>query len=269
LRKNTNKMADPNNEKNSRRGLRLRVDEASETTKSKALTDGVIYMEINDRTIHNEREFTPAFPLLWAYDLIVAAVGRERTWRGAFLRQLDPRPSDIIADIGCGTGTFLALLGRTAKWAKLIGVDPDDRILWRARRKLEEAGIVVTLKQGYLRDASSLLSGAGVDKITSSLVFHQVPLAEKRAGFSAIYSALPPGGELHLADFGLQRTRLMRTLFRIVQYVDGYENTQPNADGILPSLMKEAGFAQVQETAVIPTLTGSISLYKAIRPPTR
>jgi len=48
--------------------------------------------------------------------------------------------------------------------------------------------------------------------------------------------------------------------------VDGHENTQPNADGILPSLMEEAGFAQVQETAVIPTLTGSLSLYKAIRP---
>jgi ubiquinone/menaquinone biosynthesis C-methylase UbiE len=218
--------------------------------------------------MRNERDFTPAFPFLWAYDLIVAAFGRERTWRGAFLRQLDPRPSDIIADIGCGTGSFLALLGRTAKLPKLIGVDPDDRILRRARRKLEAAGIVVTLKAGYLRDVGALLAGTGVNKIASSLVFHQVPLAEKRAGLSSIYSALPPGGELHVADNGLQRTRLMRGLFRIVQCVDGYENTQPNADGILPSLMKEAGFAQVKESSVIPTLTGSLPLYKAIRPAT-
>ena len=223
-------------------------------------------MEMSDRTMRNERNFTPALPLLWAYDLIVAAFTRERTWRGAFLRQLDPRPSDIIADIGCGTGSFLALLGRTAKWAKLIGVDPDDRILRRARRKLEAAGIVVTLKPGYLRDVRALLAGVGVNKIASSLVFHHVPLGEKRAGLSSIYSALCPGGELHVADYGLQRTRLMRCLFRIVQHIDGYENTQPNADGILPSLMTEVGFAQVQETSVIPTLTGSISLYKAIRP---
>src|SRR5262249_21718069 len=135
----------------------------------------------------------------------------------------------------------------------------------RAHRKLQAAGIAVTLKQGYLRDASVLLAGAGVNKIASSLVFHQVPLAEKRAGLCAVYAALSPGGELHVADFGLQRTRLMRRLFKIVQHVDGYENTQPNADGILPSLMEEAGFAQVKETAVIPTPTGSISLYKAIR----
>jgi ubiquinone/menaquinone biosynthesis C-methylase UbiE len=216
----------------------------------------------------NECDFTPALPWLWAYDLSVTADTRERIWRGAFLRQLDPQPSDVIADIGCGTGSFLTLLGRTAKCAKLIGVDPDERILRRARRKLEAAGVAVTLERGYLRDAGALLADASVNKIASSLVFHHVPLSEKRAGLSSIYSALSPGGELHVADFGLQRTRLMRALFRVVQQIDGYENTQPNADGILPSLMKEAGFVQVKETSVIPTLTGSISLYKAVRPPT-
>jgi hypothetical protein len=113
-----------------------------------------------------------------------------------------------------------------------------------------------------------LLASTGVNKIASSLVFHQVPLSEKRAGLASIYSALNAGGELHIADYGLQRTWLMRSLFRNVQCVDGYENTQPNADGILISLMKEAGFAQVKETAAIPTLTGSISLYRAIRSPT-
>jgi SAM-dependent methyltransferase len=223
-------------------------------------------MELDDRPMHSERDFTPAFPLLWAYDLIVAAFGRERTWRGALLRQVDPRPSDIIADIGCGTGSFLALLGGAAQCAKLIGVDPDDRILHRARSKLEAAGVMASLKPGYLRDVVALLAGTGVNKIVSSLVFHQVPLAEKCGGLSSIYSALPPGGELHIADNGLQRTQLMRGLFRVVQCIDGYENTQPNADGILPSLMEQAGFAQVKETAVIPTLTGSLSLYKAIRP---
>ena len=54
-------------------------------------------MELDDRPMHSEREFTPAFPLLWAYDLIVATFGRERTWHGALLRQVDPRPSDIIS----------------------------------------------------------------------------------------------------------------------------------------------------------------------------
>jgi ubiquinone/menaquinone biosynthesis C-methylase UbiE len=222
-------------------------------------------MQMTDTAARKTRDFTPALPLLWAYDLIVAAFTSESVWRGALLRQMDPQPSDIIADIGCGTGSFLTLVGENAKSAKLIGVDPDHRILLRARRKLEAAGLVAKLSRGYLRDAGTLLEGTGVNKIVSSLVFHQVPLAEKRAGLAAIFSALGPGGELHIADYGLQRTCLMRGLFRIVQSVDGYENTQSNADGILPLLVKEAGFVQVEETSVIPTLTGSISLYRAIR----
>ena len=213
----------------------------------------------------NQRDFTPAVPLLCAYDLIVAAFTRESKWRAALLRQLDPQPSDIIADIGCGTGSFLALIGKSVKSVSLIGIDPDSRILLRAGRKFAAAGLTARFGQGYLRDSRTLLVGAGVNKIVSSLVFHQVPLAEKRAGLAAIFSALGPGGESHIADYGLQRTHLMRCLFRFVQYVDGYKDTQPNADGILPVLMKETGFAQVEETTVIPTPTGSISLYRAIR----
>ena len=79
------------------------------------------------------------------------------------------------------------------------------------------------------------MRGRGVNKIVSSLVFHQVPLEEKEAGLAAIRAALVPGGELHVADYGLQRTRWMRKLFRIVQAGDGYDNTEPNAAGCCPS----------------------------------
>lgn len=61
----------------------------------------------------------------------------------------------------------------------------------------------------------------------------------------------------------LQRTWLMRTLFRgFIQNLDGRENTEPNARGVLPDLMKAAGFKDVKETMVFPTPSGSISLYR-------
>ena len=103
-----------------------------------------------------------------------------------------------------------------------------------------------------------------VDKVVSSLVFHQVPLEEKEAGLAAMRAALAPGGQLHLLDYGLQRTPLMRKLFRIVQEGDGYANTEPNARGVLPELMTRVGFHDVSETAVIRTPTGSLSLYRAM-----
>jgi SAM-dependent methyltransferase len=212
-----------------------------------------------------ERDFVPASPQLWLYDVLVAVLTRESRWRPALLRQIDPRPEDAIADIGCGTGTLLARIGRSAPAAQLIGIDPDERILERARRKTDGVGTPVELVLGYARDAATLLAGRRIDKIVSSLVFHQVPVAEKRSGLAAMHGALAPGGELHVADYGLQRTALMRRLFRIVGSGDGNENTEPNARGVLPELMREVGFCGVEETSVLATPTGSISLYFARR----
>jgi ubiquinone/menaquinone biosynthesis C-methylase UbiE len=210
-----------------------------------------------------QRDFTPAAPSLWLYDFLVALLTREPIWRQALLRQVAPAAGDVIADVGCGTGSQLVLVGRAAPGATLIGIDPDPDIRPRARAKTDAAGVSVELLHGYARDAARLLDGRRVGKIVSSLVLHQVPLAEKRAGLAAMHAALVAGGELHVADYGFQRTPLMRVLFRIVQLGDGFEDTEPNARGVLPELMRDVGFVDVRETAVIPTPSGSMSIYRA------
>ncbi|WP_447727109.1 class I SAM-dependent methyltransferase [Sphingomonas koreensis] len=209
--------------------------------------------------------FTPAFPLLGLYDPVVRWLSRDRAWRSALLDRLAPRAGELIVDAGCGTGTFLAEVGRHAPRAELIGMDPDMRVLQRAGGKLAAAGVAADLQQGYLHDIAGLLEGRVAAKISCSLVFHQVPLAGKRAGLAAMYDALAPGGTLLIADYGLQRTAAMRALFRLVQIVDGFADTQPNADGVLPALMREAGFVDVEETDLFATATGSVSIYRATR----
>lgn len=211
------------------------------------------------------RDYTPAAPHLWTYDALVVLLARASRWRKILIRQVDPRPGDVIADVGCGTGTQLKLLARTSPSLTLIGIDPDSAILEYARRKVTGVGALIELKHGYARDVQRLLDGRLVNKILSSLVFHQVPLEEKRAGLAAMHEALIPGGTLHVVDYGLQRTQLMRKLFRIVQKGDGFENTEPNALGVLPQLMVAVGFHDVQETQVISTPTGSVSVYRARR----
>jgi hypothetical protein len=72
---------------------------------------------------------------------------------------------------------------------------------------------------------------------------------------------LQPDGQLFIADYGEQRSWLMRKLFRAtIQKLDGYEDTQPNADGVLIPFMIEAGFAEVSERRQFNTITGSISI---------
>jgi hypothetical protein len=80
-----------------------------------------------------------------------------------------------------------------------------------------------------------------------------------------MYETLSAGGSLHVADYGLQRTPKMRRRFRLVQKGDGFENTEPNAQGVLPHLMTDVGFQDVEETRVFETFSGSISIYRAMR----
>lgn len=197
------------------------------------------------------------------YDTTIALMTCERTWRRAFIKQIAPEPRDVILDVGCGTGTLAIMLAKACPGASVYAIDPDPDILSRAELKARSAGVLVHFAKGYAQETA----GAGVrpNKIVTSLVLHQVPPAGKRSSLLSAFAALRSGGELHVADYGEQKSPLMRLAFRQVQALDGYANTQPNADGILPALMAEAGFSGIETTQIIPTPTGAISLYRAYR----
>jgi ubiquinone/menaquinone biosynthesis C-methylase UbiE len=216
----------------------------------------------------NERIFVPALPdhrLTPFYDATVSLMTCERTWRRAFVRQIAPEPRDVILDVGCGTGTLAIMLKQACPSASVYGTDPDPEVLSRAELKARDAGVLVHLSQGFAEGTASVADANRPNKVVSSLVLHQIPLEWKRETIASTFAALRSGGELHVADYGEQKSPLMKFAFRQVQALDGVSNTQPNADGILPQLMRDAGFSQVQENTVIPTPTGSISLYSAVR----
>ncbi len=216
-----------------------------------------------------QKDFVPALGQNWLtplYDVTIALTTREGRWRKLLLKAADPQPDDTILDIGCGTASFAILLKRTSPQTRVIGLDPDREVQVIAKRKASEAGADIEFVEAMGDAPPEAIQQAGVTKVVSSLVLHQVPLEGKRAIIGKAYELLPSGGRLHIADFGEQRTKLMRFLFGSVQRLDGVEYTQPNADGVLPEIMRKSGFSPVEETVVIPTLVGSISLYRAIKP---
>ncbi|MFJ4671233.1 class I SAM-dependent methyltransferase [Kitasatospora purpeofusca] len=225
----------------------------------------------------NERSFTPAagrFAPVRLYDPVVALT-RERLWRSLVAMHVAPRPEDVVVDVGCGTGSLAVLLNRVEPRATVIGVDPDPEALAVARRKAAAAaaavaggtpGATTEWRVGMGDDVAAIVGAGTADTVVSSLVLHQCPVPMKRAVLAAMHEALRPGGKLVIADYGKQRTAAMRLAFRFVQLADGKADTQPNADGVLPRLIAEAGFENVRESETVATLTGSLSLYVAGRP---
>jgi SAM-dependent methyltransferase len=151
------------------------------------------------------QNFTPALgihALTPLYDLALAAFTRERRWRGALVVQVAPRPGERILDIGCGTGTLARALKQAAPDAVVIGLDPDPRVLVRARAKAAALGLSIEYHDGFFDQASADAHGP-FDTIVTSLVLHQVPLETKRAILAQARAALRPGGAIHIADYGL------------------------------------------------------------------
>ncbi|API61535.1 hypothetical protein BSL82_19070 (plasmid) [Tardibacter chloracetimidivorans] len=216
-----------------------------------------------EKTVSADERFTPALGragLTGAYDFAIRLLTRERLWRTALLGQVAPRNGETILDVGCGTGSFALLMKGRAPDARIIGLDPDADVLHRAEAKARRAGVEIEWRQGFASDAATL--GARFDKTVSSLVFHQVPLAGKRSGIAAMAAALKPGGELHIADYAAQTSPLMRSLFRLtVQRLDGFADTQPNAEGAIEAILADLAGGPVAPLRAIPTLTGAISLF--------
>jgi SAM-dependent methyltransferase len=211
--------------------------------------------------------YVPALGHTWltgAYDRVVRLTTRERAFKRALIEQARIEPGHRVLDVGCGTGTLAIWLKQSEPRAVVTGLDGDPTILAVAERKAQSSAANVRFDRA-LSYALPYADGE-FDRVVSSLVFHHLSPEHKRATTREILRVLRPGGELHVADWGLPENALMRGLFIFIQLLDGFRNTRENVSGRLPAIFSEAGFGPVERRAQFTTVFGTLALYAACKP---
>jgi SAM-dependent methyltransferase len=107
------------------------------------------------------------------------------------------------------------------------------------------------------------LEDASVDRVVVSLVLHHLSDPAKSAALAEMRRVLRPGGRLHVADWGRPRGPVPTVGFRVLQAVDGVENTRALGAGRLPELLGAAGFADVRLVGRLGTAFGTLELLVA------
>lgn len=127
------------------------------------------------------------------YDERQADTGEDLT----LLRKLGLRNTDIMADIGCGTGILACTAATLCR--KVHAVDVSLPMLAATRRRAQAKSLanVTTQHGGFL---SLDLPAAGLDLITTKFALHHLPDQWKGVALDRLAHALRPGGKLFIRD---------------------------------------------------------------------
>jgi ubiquinone/menaquinone biosynthesis C-methylase UbiE len=214
----------------------------------------------------NSTSYIPAlrfnFLTRW-YDAVVGLTMPEKKFKQALIAQAKVQPPMNVLDFGCGTLTLSLHLRMQNSNVAITAVDVDDRVLKIAHTKNENAnaGIAVIKYDGIKLP----FPDNSFDRVLSSLVFHHLTREQKTNSLREINRVLKPDGELHIADWGQAANKIMRSLFYLVQLLDGFETTADNVDGKLPAIICFGGFKNITVEQKINTVYGTLELFKVTK----
>jgi ubiquinone/menaquinone biosynthesis C-methylase UbiE len=195
------------------------------------------------------------------YDPLLKWVMREDAFKRRLIAQAAIQDDQQVLDLRCGTGTLTLMVKMLHPQTQATGMDGDLEVLSIAKAKAERAGLAITWDHGL---ANNLPYPDGYfDRVLSSLMVHHLTRDRKRSAFTEVLRVLRPGGEFHIVDFGPPRTTVMRGIALVMRRM---EEASDSFDGLVPGFLSDAGFSQAAETGYIPTLVGSMTFYRAVKP---
>jgi ubiquinone/menaquinone biosynthesis C-methylase UbiE len=170
------------------------------------------------------------------YDLVTPA---ERSrFRRKLLELSGIRPGERVLDVGCGTGS-LSILTRIAvgDTGEVAGIDIAADMISTARRKAERAGLDIDFR---VASVDKLPYPEGFfDVVTSTMMFHHLPVEIKAKGLRGIHRVLKADGRFFICDFLQPSPLAMPLMFLLFVWMP---SIRYQLLGKLPNLIRECGF---------------------------
>lgn len=211
----------------------------------------------------NHQTFIPALGkdfLTPLYDSVLWFM-REKKFKTDLINQAQIIDESRVLDVGCGTGTLAIMTKALHPSAEVVGIDADPKILEIARTKAAKAGLTLTLEQGMAHELP--YASNSFDRVLSSLFLHHLTTENKLRTFREVFRVLRPQGRFDVVDFGPPCTFYSRLVARITV---NNEEVAANLQGLLPEMLREAGFQNVDETQQFTTIAGALSFYQGQKP---
>ena len=195
------------------------------------------------------------------YDLVAAVMfaGRGRRFRGYVADLLGVDRGDRVLDVGCGTGTLtLVLAGRAGPQGAVTGVDAAPEMIAAAHAKAGAKEGAPTFQVAPAQDLP--FADGSFDAVSTSLLIHHLPEADRVGAIREMLRVLRPGGRLLIVEFQAPRGRAGK---RVTRHLFGHAM----ADNTIDEVAAVAEVAGAAGVACHPSGVGWLGLITASKQP--
>jgi ubiquinone/menaquinone biosynthesis C-methylase UbiE len=155
----------------------------ADQTPSKAVTGFSAWAATYDRTVAKEVEQYSGMPYTEMLRRVVEAA--------------NVAPNAQVLDVGTGTGTLALAIAERLTEGRVVGIDPTEAMLNRAREHARQAGLAGRIEFRAASVEALPFADASFDAIVSSIALHHTTV---RKAVPEMVRVLKPGGRLAVAD---------------------------------------------------------------------
>ena len=151
---------------------------------------------------------------------------------------VDLKKGERVLEVGCGTATLSILAKRvTGETGSVEGIDLAPKMIAKAQKKARAAKLRIGFKCASIEALP--YPDECFDAVTSSFMFHHLPVEIKKRGLEEVYRVLKRGGRFFLCDFCSPHYLTIPVMVLMLIWM---APTRYQLFGKLPGLIEESSF---------------------------